>query len=768
MGSAFQVKASVGHVKDLPVSKLGVDVENDFEPTYQVIKGKTAIVDEIVAAAKGAGHVYLATDPDREGEAIAWHLAEEIKAGTRHQSVGGQARGKKGAKKKKGEEGKKKTASSKSPEIHRVLFHEITPKSVKDAIANPVKLDQNLFDAQQARRILDRLVGYKISPILWAKVQRGLSAGRVQSVAVRIICEREEEIKKFKAVEYWSVLAHLEGSVPPKFEAKLAEVGGKKADIKNKAEADKIVKALQSSEFILSKITRQERRRHPVPPFTTSKLQQEAARKLGFSVKKTMMLAQQLYEGVELGDEGIVGLITYMRTDSVRVGEGAIQAARGHIAERYGNETLPDGPNYYKNKRGAQDAHEAIRPTVMEHLPEKVESFLSKDQLRLYELIWKRFIASQMNSAVYDQTIFDIAASPSPLRGEGKGEGWCLLRSTGQVMKFAGFMAVYLEGVDEEAEKDEEENPTLPLLSEGEKLTNHGITPNQHFTQPPPRFTEASLVKELEEQGIGRPSTYASIMSTIQDKNYVKKEQLRFFPTRLGEVVNDLLVKNFPDILEIKFTAQMEEELDDVEEGKRTWTSALSDFWTPFSKTLKSAEKGMENLKAQMVETSITCEKCGKPMVIRWGRHGEFLACSAYPECKSAREFSRGENGEITLKKQETTDEVCEKCGAPMAVKRGRFGKFLACTKYPECKTTKAISTGIKCPLCDGNVVSRRGRGGKPFYGCSNYPNCKFVSWYKPVNKPCPKCGGKYLVEKYTKDKGVSIICPNKECGPKD
>ncbi|MBI2341942.1 MAG: type I DNA topoisomerase, partial [Deltaproteobacteria bacterium] len=545
-GSGFQVKASVGHVKDLPVSKLGVDVENHFEPTYQIIKGKKKILDEIFAAAKGSGSVYLATDPDREGEAIAWHLAEEIK-------------------------GKYK---KKSPEIHRVLFHEITPKAVKEAIAKPLKLDKKLFEAQQARRILDRLVGYKISPILWNKVQRGLSAGRVQSVAVRIICEREAAIKAFVPKEYWSIIANLEGSREPVFEAKLIESEGRKIDIGNKGDAQRAVKSLEKADFILSKITKQERKRHPVPPFTTSKLQQEAARKLGFSAKKTMMFAQQLYEGMEIGDDGIVGLITYMRTDSVRVSDSAVQEVRNYIAEKYGSETLPEQPNYYKNKKGAQDAHEAVRPTNINYPPEYVKSFLDKDQFRLYELIWKRFAASQMNSAVYDQTIFDINADKF------------LLRATGQVMKFAGFMSVYLEGIDEEAEKDEEENPTLPLLAEGEQLKLHSLAPNQHFTQPPPRFTEASLVKELEEQGIGRPSTYASIMSTIQEKDYVKKEQGKFFPTRLGDIVNELLVQNFPEILDIKFTAQMEEELDEVEEGNRKWNSALDDFYGPFSKTL--------------------------------------------------------------------------------------------------------------------------------------------------------------------------------------
>lgn len=738
MGSAYQVKASIGHIKDLPVSKLGVDVEKNFKPTYQIIKGKKKIVDEIVTAAKSSSDVFIATDPDREGEAIAWHVAEEI------QSSG------KGGKKPACPSGRR-AADDRRPKIHRVLFHEITPKAVKTAIAKPVEIDRNLYEAQQARRILDRLVGYKISPILWKKVQRGLSAGRVQSVAVRIICERETAIKAFVPHEYWSILAHLEGSVPPEFESKLIEANGKKIDIKDKNSAEGIVSDLKNARFVLSKIIKQERKKHPVPPFTTSKLQQEAARKLGFSAKKTMMLAQQLYEGIDIAGN-IAGLITYMRTDSVRVADSALEAVRSHIAEKYGAETLPEGPNFYKNKRGAQDAHESIRPTSIEYTPEYVKQFLEKDQFRLYDLIWKRFVASQMKPAIYDQTIFDITA-----------ENY-LLRSTGQVMKFAGFLSVYMEGIDEDAEKDEEENPALPELKEGETLKLHRLTPNQHFTQPPPRFTEASLVKELEEQGIGRPSTYASIMSTIQDKDYAKKQQGKFYPTRLGQVVNELLVGSFPEILDVKFTAQMEEELDDVEEGKRKWSSALEDFYGPFSKTLARAEKNMTNLKTQVIETEVKCEKCGKPMVIKWGRHGEFLACSNYPDCKSTCEFTRSEEGAIIPKAVETTSEKCEKCGADMVIKRGRFGKFLACSRYPECKTTKAIGIGVKCPECGGNVVSRMGKRGRSFYGCSKYPKCKFVSWNKPVNEACPKCGGKYLIEKYTKDAGVSIICPNEDC----
>lgn len=752
LGSGYTVKASVGHIKDLPPSKLGVDIEAGFEPTYQVIKGKAKIVKEIVDAAMKSDAVYLAPDPDREGEAIAWHISEEIKSVCKPKKAV-----KKGAKKDSKKTKEKDSEASSGPIIKRILFNEITSKAIKEAIKKPLELDQNLFDAQQARRILDRLVGYQISPILWDKVRRGLSAGRVQSVAVRIICEREELIKAFIPQEYWSIVAKLEGSKPPPFEAKLIEVGGKKAEIGTGEAADSILKKLKKGPFILTKIAKQERRRHPVPPFITSKIQQEAARKLGFTAKKTMTLAQQLYEGIDIGgDEGTVGLITYMRTDSIRVSDDAITEVRELIKERFGADYLPGTPNVYKSRKGAQDAHEAIRPTSMVHTPESLKEFLDKDQLKLYDLIWKRFIASQMTSAIFDATSFDIKCAD------------CLMRATGQVMKFAGFIAVYIEGQDEVDEKDEEENPTLPDLKEGEELKNLGLEPHQHFTQPPPRFTEASLVKELEEKGIGRPSTYASIMSTIQEKEYVEKREGRFFPTRLGDIVNGLLVGSFPDILDVQFTAQMEQELDDVEDGKRGWTDILKDFYGPFGKALERAKEHMKDVKRQEIETDVKCEKCGSAMVIKWGRRGEFLACSKYPDCKSTKEFRHGEDGEIVIVKEETTNEVCPKCGAPMAVKRGRFGTFLACSKYPDCKTTKSITTGVKCPECnEGDLVQRQSKRGKAFYSCERYPKCKFAMWDKPVGEKCPLCGNPYLVEKYTKKDGAVVKCPAKDCGYK-
>jgi len=728
LGRKFQVLASVGHLKDLPKKDMGVDVEHDFKPTYVTIKGKAKVLKQITDAAKKADAVYLAPDPDREGEAIAWHVAEEIAKTQKKQ--------------------KKKTT------VHRVLFNEITKKAIVKAIGEPTTIKQDLVDAQQARRILDRLVGYKISPILWEKVRRGLSAGRVQSVAVRIVCEREASIDAFKSKEYWSILANLEGSLPPEFEAKLTKKAGQDLEISDEKTAKKITKELEKADYKLTKVTKSERKRNPSPPFITSKLQQEAARKLGFSAKKTMTLAQILYEGIELPETGPTGLITYMRTDSTRVSDDAIAGVRDYIKERYGKDHLPDKPLVYKSKKGAQDAHEAIRPTSMEHLPEQMKELLDRDAFRLYELIWKRFVASQMRPAVFDQTGFDVVAGPYTLR------------ATGQVMKFKGFISVYMEGVDEGKDKDEEGDASLPDLSEGEKLKLKGLEPNQHFTQPPPRFTEASLVKELEEKGIGRPSTYASILSVIQDKQYVDKIEKRFRPTDLGKLVNDLLVNNFPGILDVGFTAEMENGLDRIEDGELDWVKALKDFYGPFEKALGIAKIKMRDVKRQQVETEVKCEKCGGTMVIKWGRHGEFLACSNYPECRNTKEFKKSEEGKIEIQKAETTDEVCEKCGKPMTVKRGRFGPFLACTGYPECKSTKAITTGIKCPECDkGELAQKRTKTGRFFYGCNNYPNCKFATWEKPVNEPCPECGSKILVEKYSKKTGTTTLaCPNKEC----
>ncbi|MBN1283479.1 MAG: type I DNA topoisomerase [Proteobacteria bacterium] len=730
LGRGYSVLASVGHIMDLPQRDLGVDVEKGFEPKYVVIKGKSKVLKQITKAAAESDEIYLAPDPDREGEAIAWHIAEQIK-----KSLG----------RRKGADG---------PRMHRARFNEITQRAIKQAIENPTVLDRNLFEAQQARRILDRLVGYRISPLLWDKVRRGLSAGRVQSVAVRIVCEREDEIEKFVTKEYWSVVANLEGSLPPPFEAKLVKIDGKDFEIGAGELARAVTDEMRGGKFTLTSIIRKERQRKPSPPFITSKLQQEAARKLGFTAKKTMSLAQRLYEGIDLGDEGSVGLITYMRTDSTRIADSAVAEAREFIKGRYGAETLPASPNVYRSKKGAQEAHEAIRPTSMSYPPEAVADHLDRDLHRLYDLIWKRFVASQMKPAVFDQTAFDIAA------------GRFLLRATGQVLKFPGFIAVYLEGEDDAAEKDEEENPTLPDLKEGEVLTLHGIEPHQHFTQPPPRFTEASLVKELEEKGIGRPSTYASIMSVIQDKGYVRKAEGRFHPSDLGRLVNGLLVSSFPRVLDVGFTAQMEVELDEVEEGRRGWVETLNDFYGPFQEALSKARVKMRDVKRQTVETDIECERCGKAMVIKWGRHGEFLACSGYPDCRNTKEFTRDEGGNIVVSSAPTTDELCPACGSPMVVRRGRYGEFLACSKYPECKGTRSIGTGVTCPECGkAELVQKSTKRGKPFYGCADYPKCKFALWDMPVAGPCPLCGFPVLVKKPSKRGGEPhIACGRKGC----
>jgi DNA topoisomerase-1 len=689
LGRGFKVMASVGHIRDLPKSKLGVDVDDGFKPQYDTIKGKGKIIKELRAASKLVDEIYLAPDPDREGEAIAWHISEVIC----------------------GRGGIKKDEKK----IHRVLFTEITSKGIKKAIANPLTLDTNKVDAQQTRRILDRLVGYQVSPILWEKVRRGLSAGRVQSVAVRVICERERAIQAFIKKEYWSIIAGF-----PEFEAKLAKCDKKKIEISSEEQATGIVKELKDETFTVVEVKRKERKRNPLPPFITSTLQQEASRKLSFSAKKTMMFAQQLYEGVELGEEGPVGLITYMRTDSPRVGDEAKDAARAYIEETYGKEYVPAKPNVYKGKKSAQEAHEAIRPTTMVYTPEIVKPHLSKEQWRLYDLVWKRFIASQMTPAVFDQTGVQITA------------GRYIFTASGAVMKFAGFIAVYEEGKDEEGEKE----GILPPIDEGARLDVKGITPNQHFTQPPPRFTEATLVKELEEKGIGRPSTYAAIISTIQDREYVVKDQRRLAPTDLGFLINDLLVKSFPNILDVEFTAHMEEELDRIEEGKVNWVKVMEKFYGPFKERLETAKKEMKSIKGEETPTDLKCEKCGNEMVVKWGRRGKFLACTGYPECKSTSDFITDDDGKIKAVEQEvlTTEEKCPKCEAGMVVKSGRFGRFLACSAYPDCKGTRPYSIGIKCKEedCKGSLVERRTKRGRVFFGCSNYPKCKYATWDDP------------------------------------
>ncbi len=742
LGGEFQVKASVGHIVDLPKSKLGVDIEKGFKPDFKVIQGRKKIVEELRRAAKGKERIYLASDPDREGEAIAWHIADQI--GKDHRR------------------------------IHRVLINEITRRAVQEAIAHPHDLDQKKFEAQVARRILDRLVGYQISPILWKKVRRGLSAGRVQSVAVRLVCEREREIQNFVPQEYWSLTAHLEGRITPAFDARLVEwkgqkIDGKKFRLENESLVQEIMGSLHGASWSVGEVEKRERRRYPTPPFVTSKLQQEASRKLGFQPRRTMQIAQQLYEGVELGTEGSVGLITYMRTDSTRISADAVGAARQFIKNQYGQEYLPEKPVNYRSKKGAQDAHEAIRPTSMEYTPERVRKYLRRDAFVLYTLIWSRFVASQMVPALFDQTAFDIPV------------GEALFRATGQQLRFDGFMKVYTEGRDEKAERtgdgetedEEQQEGRLPDLQVGDSLTLLSLEPRQHFTQPLPRFTQAALIKELDENGIGRPSTYATIISNVLDRKYVVLDEKKsLMPTELGFLVTDLLVGSFPDILNVEFTAGMENVLDKIEEGEEDWTNALKRFYASFSRDLKKAESHMRDVKREEVPTDIPCEKCGVMMVVKWGRNGEFLACPSYPECKNTKNFTRSPNGDVRVVEEVKVDEVCEQCGQPMQLRWGKYGKFLGCSGYPECKNIrpleKPVDLGIRCPDCqEGNLLEKKSRRGKIFYGCDRYPECSFATWDRPLAEACPQCGAPIVLEKVTKRSGRVRTCYKKECNYK-
>jgi len=776
LGSGFVVKASVGHIMDLPKSKLGIDVDQGFKPTYELIKGKEKVVRELKAAARSASRIYLAADHDREGEAICQHLKDLL---------GGKDR-----------------------EIHRVLFNEITPKSIRAAIEVPGEINSNVVNAQQARRLLDRIVGYQVSPLLWDKVRRGISAGRVQTVALRIIVEREREIEAFKSEEYWTIAANVEGHTPPPFEVRLVKFQDKNVAIGNQAEADHIVSTVRGAEFLIQSVVKAERKRRPVPPFTTSKLQQDAARRFRFTVKKTMMVAQRLYEGKEIGSEGSVGLITYMRSDSTRISDEAMEMVRGFVGTSYGDAYLPEKPVLYKSKKDAQDAHEAIRPTFVEHTPEKIKQYLTDDEYKLYWLIWTRFVASQMNPALYDQTTIEI------------GSKGYLFRANGRIQRFDGFLKVYEEASDDDAKPSpDDQNVTLPPVTQGESLRLIDIDPTQHFTEPPPRYTEARLVKTLEEKGIGRPSTYASILTTIQDREYARKKDAKFRPTELGTVVTDQLVKHFADIFDAEYTARMEEELDEVEEGKMTWVEALSEFYTKFEKDLELAKVNMENIKRQEIPTNEVCEKCGKPMVIKWGQFGSFMACTGYPDCSNTKEIAKeGEEGDE--KTEEVEIEPCENCGKPMALKRGRFGQFYACTGYPDCKTTRKIvageskpkapdiptdepcpkcgtnlvikegrfgpftscsnypkckyikpkTIGVKCAKseCGGELSERRTRRGKVFYGCTNYPDCDFVLWQKPISEECPQCKAPFVLEKTTKREGTVRYCNEESCDFKE
>jgi DNA topoisomerase-1 len=774
LGKQFVVKASLGHIKDLPKRDLAVNVEAGFEPHYEIIEGKKKLIAELKHAAKGVERVYLAADPDREGEAICYHLQEELKE------------------KKNG------------PQIFRVMFNEITKKAIDKAMEKPGQVNINLVDAQQARRVLDRLVGYKISPLLWDKVRRGLSAGRVQTVALRLIVEREREIRAFSPKEYWTIDADLAAKKPPMLTARLTRIGDQPAEIGTGETSAEVVAQLEAARYLVKSVGTREKKRYPVAPFITSTLQQEASRKLRFSVKRTMMLAQRLYEGVEVGKE-TVGLITYMRTDSTRISDDAIRDVRDFIQERYGKPYLPDTANIYKSKKEAQDAHEAIRPTSMAYAPEALEKHLAEDEMKLYRLIWNRFVACQMVPALYDQTTIDVTA-------KGKNGVEYTFRATGSVEKFDGFLKVYKEGKDQADEEDEELKHKLPVVTEGEELRFKALRPEQHFTEPPPRYNEATLVKRLEADGVGRPSTYASILSTIQEREYVKKEGGRFSPTELGMVVTDLLLESFDDIFEVKYTARMEEELDEIEDGKLDWRTALQEFYTRFDKDLKHAEEHMTDIKRMEKPTDLTCEKCGKPLVIKWGKHGSFIACTGYPECTYTRELTVDLPDVDKADLSEQGDqEYCENCGRPMVLKKGRFGTFYACTGFPDCKTTKPVggtqkkpdqpldekcpqcgnnlavksgrygeftacsnypackfvkqkTIGVKCPECsEGDIAERRSKRGKTFYGCTRWPKCEFVAWGKPIAEKCPECGNPYMIEKWLKA-GAVWQCPNAEC----
>ena len=774
IGKDYIVKASVGHVRDLPKSELGVD-EVTFEPKYEVLEGKEKVVSELKAAAKKADFIYIASDPDREGEAIGWHVMNLL---------GGE-----------------------SKKVRRILFHEITKNAVRKAIEHPTDIDMNKVNAQQARRVLDRLVGYKISPLLWDKVRRGLSAGRVQSVALKMITDREDEIKAFIAEEYWTFAAKLAADAPPPFVAKLTKVDGKKADVTNEEQARKIEAALKSGAFTVADVARKEKRQSAAPPFITSTLQRAAYNRYKYPVKRTMQIAQKLYEGKELGSFGFAGLITYMRTDSVRVSDEALTEVRRYIATKYGDDILPEKPNVYRVKKTAQaqEAHEAVRPTSLELDPEKVKDFLTKEELNIYRMVWDRFVASQMKPALFDVTDVDIAS------------GSYTLRASGEVLKFAGFLAVFGEVAADDEDEEKHDDKALPPMNAGEVLRLLDLDTKQNFTQPPPRFTEATLVKALEENGIGRPSTYGQILTTIQTRDYTYKHDGKFFPTQLGILISRLLKKSFGDIIDETYTARLEEELDEIEEGKLEWKTAMHEFAEKFNVDLERAREEMTQVKGEGIATDEKCEKCGAPMVIKFGRFGEFLACSNYPECKTTKEMAKGDAAEATADDEQI---ICEKCGKPMQLKRSRFGQFFACTGYPECKHTKdprlmkaniptepqppcetcgkemvlksgrygpfyscsgypdcrnirkigggksnpPKPTGVKCPTCgEGELMERRSRRGI-FYSCSRYPKCDFSLNNRPVPRPCPKCQAPYLLEKETKREGHIEYCNNPEC----
>ena len=720
LGREYTVRATMGHVIDLPEKELGVEIDNDFKPKYTVSKGKRKVIHSLKEEAARCEDVFLAPDPDREGEAIAWHVAESIKED--------------------------------NPHIRRVQFNEITKRAVLAAFDSPQDIDMNKVNAQQARRILDRIVGYQVSPILWRTVFRGLSAGRVQSVALRLICEREEVVRAFKQKEYWSI----EGRFTEKevsFSAKLFSVNGKKsadtADplIPDGATAKALRERLQNISYMVSDVVRSEKERKPYPPFITSTLQQEAARKLGFSAAKTMMIAQQLYEGLELGELGSLGLITYMRTDSTRIAQEALAEARKVIEGLFGSKFIPALPRTFGKKKNIQDAHEAIRPSQVDNAfsPERVQSYLSKDQHHLYELIWKRFLASQMENALLDQTRIDIA-----------GED-VVFRANGSILKFPGFLALYDETIEDTSENGEGTNETLPLIAVATPVSLKALSEKQHFTQPPPRYSEASLVRELEDKGIGRPSTYAQIIDTLKRRKYVTLESRRFLPTEVGFTVKRMLVEEFPDVFDVGFTADMESKLDRIEDGEAEWVSVLREFYVPFSERLEAVKQNIKELRARNQETTDRiCPLCGKNrLVIKWSRNGRFLACQGFPACKYTETWG--------VRETAPNGATCDLCGAPMVVLSVNGRKFLGCSRFPECKNTKSFSTGIHCPRegCDGSIVERRTRRGKTFYGCSAYPKCTFAIWDRPIDTKCTACGFPIVVQKETRRKGVFLSCPS-------
>jgi len=723
LGSGFEVEASVGHIIDLPKSKFGVNIEDGFKPQYIKIRGKEKVIKELKSHAQKVSMVYLATDPDREGEAIAYHIASIL---------------------------------DKSPEeVRRIEFNEITKNAVGRAIESHRPIDMARVYSQQARRVLDRIVGYEVSPLLWKTVYRGLSAGRVQSVALRLICEREKLIRDFIEEEFWTIKAQLKGKPETPFWAKLIKIKNKetnafdKADINNEEEAQNHVSAIKDGTFSISELVRKNVKKQPSPPFITSTLQQAAARLFRYSTSRIMTIAQQLYEGVDIPGKGSVGLITYMRTDSFRISNEAISGARDLIGSVFGDAYLHEKERVFRSKKSAQDAHEAIRPTYLtsEFQPEALKNNLNKDQYKLYDLIWKRFIASQMKPAVFDKTTVEIS------------DDNYLFKAEGEVLIFDGYLKLYGQSLENEETNGEDDQTLIPAgLEKNESLELQDVVPKQNFTKPPARYSESTLVKELDKLGIGRPSTYAQIITTIIKRTYVEKKENKLGSTELGETVNAILIEHFPNIFNVKFTAEMESELDCIASNECEYEKVMNDFYIPFKQAMESVNSKREEIKSDLQEEAgVTCDVCGKPMVIRWGRNGRFIACSGYPDCKNTKPLEEEELSQ-------TSDEICNKCGKPMVYKVGRYGRFLACSDYPTCKNTKPIPLGVKCPRqdCDGDVIERRSRRGKTFYGCSNYPNCDFVNWNKPVNKSCPECGNNYLVEKYTKAKGNFLQCP--EC----